>query len=341
VRGTCRAKPVELAKAEGCGSMHLAVSKGTLYFTDAAHGAVKSVPVAGGAVADVATGQKAPYAIAVDDAGTVYWSNSSATVGADNTLMMKTAAGTPTKIADVSQANAAQGATNIAKSIALDGKGSFFFSARSDLLKVQAMANATPLKIGTFSGIPTAIVLAPAPPTTTTRVFTTLGVANAVEWRNPDPATSGCTDPITRPEPVDGETAEQKTARVNGSGCAFSQSVGNLFFEALSLAGTNILFIDGTSIQIADTTVASTTQSMRKQVAATDSFDPISGFTNTASTVYFGETTTGIVEKAALPEGTPEILVEDPALLAPSSFVNDGTNLYFRTEACAVYKLPL
>lgn len=315
--------------------MHLAVSKGTLYFTDAAHGSIKSVPVAGGAATDVVTGQKEPNAIAIDDAGTLYWSNTSATVAADNTLMMKPTGGAATKIADVSQATAATGSTNIAKSIALDGKGSFYFAARSELLKVEAKANAVPLKIGTFSGLPTSIVVAP------TRVFTTLATANAVEWRSPDPATSGCTDPITRPEAVDGETPEQKLARVNGSGCAFSQSVGNLFFEALSLAGTNILFIDGTSIQIADTTVPATMTAMRKQVAATDSFDPISGFTNTATTVYFGESSTGIVEKAALPMGVPEILVEDATLVAPSSFVNDGTNLYFRTEACAVYKLPL
>ena len=342
--GQCLPKPTELTRIEGCGNMNLAVSKGTLYFTDGAHGNVKSIPVAGGTATDVATGQKAPYAIAVDDAGVVYWSNSSATVTTDNTLMMKAPTGTPTKITDVNQAGASP--TNIAKSIALDGTGSLYYGAKSDLMKVQAMANATPTKVGTFSGVPTAIVLTPAPPTATTRVFTTLDVANAVEWRNPDPATSGCTDPITRPEPVDGETAEQKTARVNGSGCSFSQSVGNLLFEALSLSGTNILFADRSSIQIADTTVAATTQAMRKTVAETDSFDSVSGLTSSATTVYFGEATTGIIEKAALPLGAPVILVQDPTQVSPSSFVTDGTNLYWRTgaaaaDACAIMKLPL
>ena len=341
---TCRPKPVELARVDACGNMNLALSKGTLYFTDSAHGNVKSIPVTGGTATDIATQQKAPYAIAVDDAGVVYWTNSSATTSADNTLMMKAPAGTPTKITDVSQANA--NPTNIAKSLALDGKGSLFYAAGSDLLKVETKAAATPLKLGTFSGLPVAIVLTPAPPASTTRVFTTLANANAVEWRNPDPANSGCTDPITRPEAPMGETPEQKTVRVNGSGCSFSQSVGNLLFDALSLSGTNVVFADRSSIQIADTTVPGTMQSKRTQVAETESFDPISGLATTVTTVYFGESSTGIIEKAALPKGAPEILVEDPAQISPSSFVTDGTNLYWRTgaqasDACAIMKLSL
>ena len=341
---TCRPKPVELTSVSGCGQMHLAVSKGTLYFTDLAHGNVKSVPVAGGAVADVATGQKAPYAVAVDDAGVVYWSTSSTTVQADNTLMMKAPTGTPTKVTNVKQpADAAK--TYIAKYITVGGTF-LYYGAGDDLLKVEAKAAATPLKLGTFDGQPTAIVLSPPLPAATTRIFTTLGLDNAVQWRAPDPAASGCTDPVTRPLPKTGESAAEATARINGGGCAFSESVGNLMFDTMNLAGTNIVFADGTTIQVADTTVASTMQATRTQVAETESFDPISGFTNTATTVYFGESSTGIIEKATLPKGKPVILVQDPVQISPSAFVNDGTNLYWHTgasatDACTIYKLPL
>jgi hypothetical protein len=351
VEGKCLLKPVELARVEACGSMHLAVSKGIVYFTDGAHGNVKSVPVAGGTVTDVATGQKAPYAIAVDDAGTVYWSNSSATVTTDNTLMMKTTAGAAAKIADVAQPMpAVAGSTNIATSIALNGSV-LYYSAGSDLMKVATTAASTPSKIGEFSGLPVALVLSPPPPMATKRIFSTLNQSNAVEWRSPDPAMSGCTDPITRPVPPVGETAQEKTARILVNGCSFSQSIGALLFDALSLAGNNVVFADHYTLYTADITVADATtpttmSPTRAPAADTASFDDISGLTTTASTAYFGEATTGIVEKVALPTGTPVILVEDPAQIAPSSFINDGTNVYWRTgskpmDACAIMKLPL
>ncbi|HEX3850740.1 MAG TPA: hypothetical protein VHW01_07220, partial [Polyangiaceae bacterium] len=209
--------PTEVTHIDACGYMALTISKGVIYFTDSAHGNVKSVPVAGGTATDVATGQKGPYAVAVDDAGVVYWSNTSATVGTDNTLMMKAPGGMPTLITAVDQTTAKPGATNMVKSITLDGKGNLYYGDNDDLDKVAAMAASTPTKVGTFEGQPIAITLSPAAPAATTRIFTALALDNAVQWRNPDPALSGCADPVARP-----------VGNTTTGGCAFSESIPDL-----------------------------------------------------------------------------------------------------------------
>jgi hypothetical protein len=313
VEGKCMPKPTLLTSVAGCGTMYLALNKGTLYFTDSAHGKVTSIPTAGGTTTDVATGQKAPYAVAVDDAA-VYWSNTGTNAG-DNTLMMKTTTGTPTKISDV---------TKMSQGITLDGKGSFYYGDGDDLMKVEAKAAATPLKIGTFEGTPTAVVITPA------RLFMTLGLDNAVQWRNPDPASSGCMDPVARPV---GSTV---------GGCSFEESQGDLLLDTLTLVGTKVIWANGVLMQSADTTVDATMMGSGHSIASTASFDNISGFATTATSVYFGEATTGIIEKAPLPDGDPVILVEDPTTeLAPSSFVMDATNLYWRTSDCSIMKLAL
>ena len=306
-------KPVELTRVDACGTMYLALNKGTLYFTDSAHGKVSSIPVAGGAVTDIATGQKAPIAIAVDDSA-VYWSTSGTGAG-DNALMLKTASGTPALITAT---------TKNAAAFSLDGTGALYYGDGDDLMKVDAKAGATAEKLGTFEGGPTALTL------TATRIFTTLTLANGVQWRSLDPASSGCTDPNARPA---GSTT---------GGCAFEESQGDLLYDALTQENGKVIWANGSLLQSADTTVPATMQGSGHSIASTDSFDNISGFTTNATTVYFGEATTGIIEMAPLPDGDPVILVEDPnAEIAPSSFVIDDQNVYWRTQSCAIMKLPL
>ena len=313
VEGTCMPKPVQLTQVSGCGTMYLALNNGTLYFTDSAHGKVSSIPVAGGNVTDVATGQKAPIAIAVDGTA-VYWSNSG-TGASDNSLMMKTTAGTPVSITTT---------TKNAGALTLDGKGALYYGDGDDLLTVDAKAGSTPTKLGTFTGGPTAIVL------TDTRIFTALTLDNSLQWRSITAGSSGCVDPIARPV---GSTT---------GGCAFEESQGNLLYDSLTLESGRVIWANGSLMQSADTTLPATMQGSGHTIASTESFDNISGFTSNATTVYFGEATTGIIEKAPLPDGDPVILVEDPTNeLAPSSFVMDAQNVYWRTQSCAIMKLPL
>ena len=348
--GAC---PTKLTSVAACGSMHLAVFGGNLYFTDTAHGLVKSIPTAGGTETVVAMDQKKPYAIAADASG-VYWTNTGTTrsTAADNSIMMKAPTGTPTKVVDIDQTTTPRCKSNFVKAITLDGKGNLYYGVYEDLMRVETKAAATPVKIGTFEGGPEAILLAPAAPAAATRIFTALDIDNAVQWHGIEPGMSGCIDPVVRPKPVDGETPAQATARANAGACAYSESVPVLYYEALSLAGKEILFVDGSSIQMADTTIPATMEVMRYELTETEDFAHISGFTNTATTVYFGEDEGGIISKVTIPSTppampiTPTIIVTDPAEIAPSSFVNDGTNMYWRTgskagDTCSIMKMAL
>jgi hypothetical protein len=308
-------------------------------------GAAGSSPTAGAGGASgpsctataAATTVIAPYAITADATGNVYWSNSSDTEPCSNTIMMQAPGGMPTEIAKVDQSTASAGSPNIAKALALDGLGNIYYGAGYGLYRVKAQPASAPTKIGTFDGKPTSIV------PTAMRIFTSLDFDNAVQWRSPDPASSGCTDPITRPKPVDGETDAQKAARINGGGCAFSESIANLAYDSLWLAGKLLVFMDGSNIDAANSTVDATKEAGHTQIAATDSFNQISGMTAFGSTVYFGEATGGIIEKAPVPaeqpamavSTPPTILLTDPTLIAPSSFVNDGKSIFFRTGAAA------
>ncbi len=295
-----------------------------------------------------ATTVLSPYAITADMAtGNVYWSNSSGTDACSNVIMMQAPGGMPTEVAKIDQTTADAGETNIAKSLALDAMGNIYYGAGYDLYRVKAMAGSVPTKVGTFDGKPTAIV------PTATRIFTALDLDNAVQWRAPDPANSGCTDPISRPLAVSGESAAQMSARINGGGCAWAESIPSLTYESLWLSGKLLVFVDGANLDAADTTIAATAQAGHTQIAATDSFTAISGMTTIGDTAYFGEATGGIIEKAPVPSEQPmnavttppTILLTDPTLLNPSSFVNDGKSVFFRTgasatDSCAVMQLP-
>lgn len=295
-----------------------------------------------------ATTVVSPYAITADTtSGNVYWSNSSDTDPCSNVIMMQAPGGMPTEIAKVDQSDIDAGSTNIAKSLALDSMGNLYYGAGYSLYRVKTMAGSTPTKVGEFDGKPTSIV------PTATRIFTSLDLDNAVQWRAPDPANSGCTDPISRPLPVTGESAAQMTARINGGGCAWAESIASLTYESLWLSGNLLVFIDGSNLDAADTTVPATAQAGHTQIAATDSFNPISGMTTIGSKAYFGEATGGIIESADVPATqpadavttSPKILLTDATLINPSSFVNDGKSVFFRTGAsatdgCAVMQLP-
>ncbi|HSZ82310.1 MAG TPA: hypothetical protein VLA14_08510 [Polyangia bacterium] len=76
VLGACQPTPVQVATMPRCGVAHLIVGGATLYWTESATGAVKSLATAtpGGAPTVVASSQPMPGALAVDDTN-VYWAN--------------------------------------------------------------------------------------------------------------------------------------------------------------------------------------------------------------------------------------------------------------------------
>lgn len=89
VAGKCGATPKTVATATGCGGgARLATDGTSLYWVEPTTGKVRSVPVAGGTIAEVATAQLKPTQIAVDDAG-VYWVNQGDGSAASSKLQRK------------------------------------------------------------------------------------------------------------------------------------------------------------------------------------------------------------------------------------------------------------
>jgi hypothetical protein len=318
-------KPVELTRIEGCSAMSLALNRGLIYFTDAAHGSVGSIAASGGNLVSIATNQATPLAIAVDDQG-VYWSTSGPNAS-DNAIVMKQGSDAATTITAVNVAPAR---------IAADGNGALYYGDGDDLMKVETNASSTPLRVGTFDGRPAALLLTPPPPQAPTRIYANLSVVDSVQWRSPDPASSGCLDPVARP------------VGSSVGGCEFEQSQSGLLLEALSMSKTNLLWARSSFIQRADTAIPATEQGDGHVVVSSAGLDDISGFISNATTVYFGEATTGLVEKAAISSASrtmPLVLVDDLASEQdPASFLIDASNVYWRakdaaTGACSIMRL--
>jgi hypothetical protein len=87
--GKCRSAPTELATDMGCGGgVRLAIHGPNLYWTEKATGKVRTMPIEGGAISDVATGQRSPTEIAVDANG-VYWANQGDGTAASSQVLKK------------------------------------------------------------------------------------------------------------------------------------------------------------------------------------------------------------------------------------------------------------
>jgi hypothetical protein len=71
-QGLCSTPPKELTKAEKCGDLRLALAGSQLFWTERQSGRVRAMPVAGGTVTEVASGQLSPNRLSVDGSG-VYW----------------------------------------------------------------------------------------------------------------------------------------------------------------------------------------------------------------------------------------------------------------------------
>jgi hypothetical protein len=87
VAGTCSAKPAEVTTATGCGGgVRMVIQGSDLYWTEKTTGKVRTVPLAGGTVKDVATGQLSPTQIAADATG-LYWAVQGDTTAASSKVM--------------------------------------------------------------------------------------------------------------------------------------------------------------------------------------------------------------------------------------------------------------
>jgi hypothetical protein len=151
--GNCAPAPVELTRSAGCGLMVLALSGGTIYFTDQAHGTVSSVPATGGATHPIATGQAMPAFIVADQTA-VYWANEG-----DGSIMRAALldAGAPTMLVTGTTLGMEAGVSSV-NGMAVRGT-TLYFSRDMAVWKVPTAGGAAPMMVGTSQGRPTAIAV--------------------------------------------------------------------------------------------------------------------------------------------------------------------------------------
>ncbi len=129
--GKCRKAPTELATDMGCGGgVRLAIHGPSLYWTERATGKVRTMPIDGGAITDVATGQRSPTEIAVDADG-VYWANQGDGTAASSQVLKKAL---PLAVGDAVALKTAT-ATETFPAIAV-GAGKLYYAVHTDVHQI-------------------------------------------------------------------------------------------------------------------------------------------------------------------------------------------------------------
>jgi hypothetical protein len=320
VAGKCNAKPTELTKADGCGSMRIAIQGANIYWTEAMTGKVRSMPVAGGAAVDIATGQVSPSAIAVDAKG-VYWLAGGDATGGGKKIMkaaLPFVAGAPVEL------KASTTDTIFGIAVAAD---KLYYSLKNDVHQISTdKAVAADIIVGTavnydppapkIEGVPHGVAT-----NGTLLAWTDVGDRNGVEGDD----ILAETDPLT-----------------DKAGYAeLAQSVGALKWD-IAADATYAYWIDGQNF--VRNKLAATAPVPDLPIMVTDKGD-LNTFAINAMNVY-GATTENKILKHSLMAPTDEKTVVLPVPIArdqmsPTSVAVDATKVYWATSDCAIRSTDL
>lgn len=328
VAGKCGAKPKTLATATGCGGgARLATDGKNVYWTEKTTGKVRSVPVAGGTVVDVATGQLAPTQIAVDASG-VYWVNQGTDAAASSTLVKKTltaaAAAAPTVLVT------AKGTTKLL-GLAVN-KGLVYYSETTNVHQVTLDAQ--------------------------DKVTKDIMVGIAVNYDEGKMEVSGMPVGIAANDgfvvwttPIDRRGVESHTivpvtnATDNKTGYGkLGKSVGALLESGdVALDATHGYWVDGSRVERGGLT---TTNGIYEVVASAPDGENFTAFAVGGAKMYASSSGGRILTHSLLPPADPN---NDTALPTPiardqkdvSSVTTDAANVYWITGECVIGSLPL
>jgi hypothetical protein len=335
IGGACLPAPVVLAQAPACGVARLALAGDRVYWTETATGAVRSVAVASpGTSAPVATNQMAPGPITTDDVA-VYWSNAG-----DGTIMHAPLAGAVdggAADAGATDGGATDGgaqplltAPAPAKGLLASGGALYFTSGPSTL--VVPRTGGTPTTLATFAqpcrnSFPVALAL---DPTYVYQTDTLSQYVSRVRIDGTQMVVNPCADAgaamIAAPQTV-------------------THSQGELFLEAIYVAGSEVVWADRASVNA--NVVAPAIVPSSRNVAGSAGSNPITGFVVSGSSVYFGE---GVGDPGSTPMPTDDTIQIAPfggpdagsdgtsgqviavGQHAASSFAADATHVYWSTH---------
>jgi hypothetical protein len=290
-----------LTALQGCRSIDIAVSDGTLFWTDAAHGAVFSRPLAGGETTTLAAIQTRPTSIAVA-AGDVFW------LSGGNTIR-RIAGGVPSDVVTAP--------TPIAGYAVSPDGADVYFSAGSTVSHVAA-AGGAPVVVaeGRKGEVPGAVAF--VAPQTVAFTTGTDGYVDLVQLVPGLVASCGGVD------------AFGEIPLLSCTVMTF-QAEPNLFQGALFATQGAVLWLDGTYIEASHQGMAPPFSTWIDYVSTSDNV--LTGVAATPSTVYFSDA--GVIYKA--PFGPHQIAVRLARRQnGAHSLALDATRVYWATADCTV-----
>jgi len=304
--GKCGASPTVLVPAAtGCGALHLALSAGTLYWSDQMHGTVQSIATAGGGAAKpVASTQMAPTIVVVNGTD-VYW----LATGAKS--VMVSSAGAAAKVVATSATDAINGFT-----LSEDGK-SLYYAAATKVYKTTAAPGGTPTMVGQEdTGIPHALAIA----------------GNLLAYPTD---VNGDIDIMTLMDGTPAVCASADSTTLTNKNCArLGRSQGSLNFDSIFLVN-NVAYWANQASVLSNPDDGTGTNST---VATGDSnASKLPALSVSNATAYYADDL-GFVFKASLDGKSKTGLARGQQNV--TSIVADANNVYWAAD-CAIMSLPL
>lgn len=310
VQGVCGPPVVNVLPAQrGCGAIELAISGDTLYWTELSHGAVRSMPLAGGAITTISSTEISPGDITAVG-NHVFWTRFGSTIRhAVDKMIVKDVVG-PT-----------------------NGIGGFVVSP--DASAVYFDTDARVWRVPTTGGVAPTLA-ARDERGGTLRALTLTG--DKLAYINDFTAD---VDLVTL---VDGQVVSCGNETPDGNpidvNCArLARSQGQLVWGLLLSTRTAVFFVDGANVDRHGTEQPGGPFDL---VATTAEQEPISGLALSEALVYFAQLgssgSDGVIYEAP---GTPN-LANAPAIriargqLRPGSLAIGGKKLYWSTGNCTI-----
>ncbi len=322
-------------------AMNIAVSGGKVYYTDAIHGTVGSVPVAGGAATTVVSGEKSPGMIGITDSTALWISVSSAVMSTTDggvpitttTAKLRKAA-LPTGPASdlVTETNTNGGIMGY--TVSPDGQ-TVYYSADTTVksIPLAGAAAGTIVAMEQRLGVPTALGISADGKTIAYVTMlngdvdvVTLGASPASTNGNNCPANTACCGM----EDPSGEILMTNCTRI-------ARGQGSPFYGGIILKDGRAYWSNDGTIESNDATVGATLGNV--QVSTTNG-GVITALAGTATNIYIGDTAAMLLLRGIYTVPPNGEINPDPTRLSrgqtPTSITFDATNVYWSNSDCSI-----